>query len=602
MIDGGREPLDRRRIVARPVGAYREATEKVLSFASYLTDVAVLSWLGLTVGAGAWRAVQARGVMPLLWLAAFVESVAYGWRHGGGLRILTAGDDWLAYEAYSRAIALGDWIGAGHPDAFFYQPFYSYFLALTHLLFGDALFGAVFVQRLLLAATVAWVVRITTDLFGRRSGWIALVGGGCFLYAKIGAWTYQLLSENLFVPLLVGWVAILSRPAANGTPAGRAVAAGIVGGITTLTRSTLLLAWPPALLLWAASLKARRLQTVGALLIVMVAVVGTATLRNWVVSDKFVLVASSLGINLYLGNTPREPLGPEPPHRTRLYERFGVEGHVRTVAEFAAQRPGEFIQHLGNKALYTIGFFRRSQLPGGDNMRTSWLYVGTWAFAAAGVGRLILGVHPTSSPAVWIGAVTALTHFAVMVLVIPFGYGDRYILPLYPLLLPYAAFAIDALPGRFRQIAIGSTAGWSSVRRATAYPLASASARVYEFAQGVRRRPRTWLYAAYVATVCSWVPWQPATGQIDLLTALMLPAIALPLARLARSDRGHAALGTALWAAALLFIALQGSLAANALHDPLFWGVIAVVALVLSWAARRGGPRRRAHCRLWLGF
>ena len=34
--------------------------------------------------------------------------------------------------------------------------------------------------------------------------------------------------------------------------------AAIFGGLTTLTRSTLLLAWPPVLLLWVASLRARR--------------------------------------------------------------------------------------------------------------------------------------------------------------------------------------------------------------------------------------------------------------------------------------------------------------------------------------------------------
>jgi len=67
------------------------------------------------------------------------------------------------------------------------------------------------VQRLLLVAAIGWAAATTTRLFGVRAGWIAIIGGGLFLYAKGGRWTEVLLSEPLFMPLLVGWTALLVK-------------------------------------------------------------------------------------------------------------------------------------------------------------------------------------------------------------------------------------------------------------------------------------------------------------------------------------------------------------------------------------------------------
>ncbi|OFW01648.1 MAG: hypothetical protein A3I61_03385 [Acidobacteria bacterium RIFCSPLOWO2_02_FULL_68_18] len=72
-----------------------------------------------------------------------------------------------------------------------------------------------------------------------------------------------------------------------------------------------------------------------------------------------------------------------------------------------------------------------------------------------------------------------------------------------------------------------------------------------------------------------------------MLTALALPATALAVGRLTRDDRLHRVAGGALWAAALARIAAAGSLAAQALHDPLFWELVSAVALGVSAAAGR---------------
>ena len=592
IVEDAARPFDGTRVLLRPAGHIRLAIDTALRWVTRLVDAGVLAGLGLLVWSRARRAWSEarRGsrIGHLLWLGAISEALLFAWRHAAGMVVLTGGDDWLGYESFSRAIALGDWIGAGQAGPFYYQPLYSYFLAVTHLLSGDGLFGAVLVQRLLLAATVGWIAIITRDLFGPRAGWIAMGCGGAFLYIKVGPWTNVPLSEMLFVPLLVGWVALLVRMTTHGTSAARAAAAGIVGGLATLTRSTLLLAWPPMLLLWGASLRAGRGRVLTALLIPMMAVVGMATLRNWIVADRFVLVASSLGANLAMGNPRTHPLEPIPAARSITYDRLGLDDNVRTVIEFAVQAPGEFARGLGNKALYTIGFFRLSRLPGGDNMRTSWLYVGMWALALAGVARIARGSPPARNAAIWLPATAALGHFAFMVLVIPFGYSDRLILPLYPLLIPYAAFAVEPLPALVGRLARSAPAALALARRNAETHGDWAQRHASRLAMSVRHHPRSWLYLGYTAAVVHWLEWRPeASERLDLPTALLLPVIVLAVAWLARRVLVHRLLCAALSVGAVVRVATRGSLSAEALSDPIFWGVIGAAALGVSAATGR---------------
>lgn len=576
IVDGTRRPFDGRRVLLSPAGAVRRAIDAALRWTTRLVDAAMLSWLGLLVLLCARDAARDRRLGRLLWLGAIAEALWYAAPHLGRLTILSGGNDWLMYEHLSRAIALGDPLlrepgpGAGQGGPFYFQPFYPYFLAVTHLSFGDDLFGAVLVQRLLLVAAIAWAASTTKHLFGARAGWIAVIGGGIVLYAKGGRWTDVLLSEALFMPLPVGWTAMLVALAAGQPSWPRAATAGVVGGIATLTRSTLLMGWPPVLLLWWASLRSHRGRLLPALLLTMLAVVGLATLRNWVVADRFVPVATSFGINLYLGNQPTRPLDPAPPGRLLMYERLGLEPNVRTVAEFAIQAPGDLARGLGNKALYTVGFFGWSGLDGGIGI--SWLYVGMWVFAIGGAIRILATSSAPWGPAVWIPAAGALSHFAAVVLVFPHGYTDRLIVPLYPLLIPYAAYAVQPMLPIFVRVA----ASLRAVPRMWRMSALWIHRHLWPLVQPIVQERRNWTYLAYTAAVVYWLQG------LELLTALMLPAAAVAVARLTRGELVHRLVGGTLWAAALVRIATAGSLSPEALHDPLFWGLVAAVALGVS--------------------
>ncbi len=102
------------------------------------------------------------------------------------------------------------------------------------------------------------------------------------------------------------------------------------------------------------------------------------------------------------------------------------------------------------------------------------------------------------------------------------------------------------------------------------------------------RQPRYWLYIAYTAGVVWAVPWVTQdANRITLAGALLLPVVALGTARLTQRDAVHTAVGTAVLALALFSVGVRGSLASDALSDPLFWGVVGAAALLASLATRR---------------
>ena len=201
-------------------------------------------------------------------------------------------------------------------------------------------------------------------------------------------------------------------------------------------------------------------------------------------------MTTSFSVNLWYGNIPPGPLTSVPPERSRVYERLGLDEYTRTVIEYAFQRPAAFLANIGGKALFSIGFFEWSGMPGGGGV--SWLYVAMWPLTLAAVIRLRRRNVHDRSPAVWLPLAGALSHLTVVVIIIyPFGYNDRLILPLYPLLVPYAAIALEPL-----------------VRPEALAALRSFLDRLMSSATGwARRHPRRWLYLGFSAAILQRFIW-----------------------------------------------------------------------------------------------
>jgi len=98
------------------------------------------------------------------------------------------------------------------------------------------------------------------------------------------------------------------------------------------------------------------------------------------------------------------------------------------------------------------------------------------------------------------------------------------------------------------------------------------------------RDPQSLLCLGYTAAVIAMPPRADHTG---LVAALLLPLATLAVARASRWSAVRNTIAATLLVTALVRVALGGSRAAEALHDPLFWGIVSVVLVVVALFCRR---------------
>jgi dolichyl-phosphate-mannose-protein mannosyltransferase len=450
-VDGREVPFDEAVIFRYPVSRARRLADRLLRAGSMAFDFVICVWLfGSVVSAvrSAWRGLivspGARDALAIGSAAVIVDGLLFAWPRLHRMITLSGGDDWLTYETMARDIGLnGPWMTAGAPlgqgAPFYYQPLYPYFIAASHWLFGDDLFGLFLLQRLFLGVTVIALWRVTAALFGERVGCAGLIAALVIVYEKVAPWSGVVLSELIFVPLVCVWAFALVRLAAKPDPSSAALA-GIVGGLATLARSTLMLGWPLMLPLLALALHRRRLVRLAVVVVAaMLAVTFLATARNWVVARRFVLVSTSGSINLSLGNPPPPSLV-VPEARKVSYSRLGLDPDVQRVVEYARQSPGPFFEGWRRKAAYSLGSFATLAPDRGR----SFFYMAISAIALAGL--LVLIARPSwlegRGPAALIPLALALAHLAGIVIFFPTAYGDRLLLPFYALVAPYVGIAL----------------------------------------------------------------------------------------------------------------------------------------------------------------
>jgi hypothetical protein len=148
---------------------------------------------------------------------------------------------------------------------------------------------------------------------------------------------------------------------------------------------------------------------------------------------------TELGITLRGGNEVPPGVTIDLTARSAMYQRWNVDEHTATVIEYAISAPGLFAQNLGRKALFALGFYE----PYAPGWGYSPVYIAVWVSAVAGLVLLFRQPKTKTAPRArvpyLIPAVIALTQFMAVVIVYP--KGERLIVPVHSLLLPYSAIA-----------------------------------------------------------------------------------------------------------------------------------------------------------------
>jgi dolichyl-phosphate-mannose-protein mannosyltransferase len=368
--------------------------------------------------------------LAVVMFALFIGQGAYlSSEYIGRAVTLTGGDDWLQYEGHAREIAThGLLMDYGQPrgqgEVFFYYPFYSYFLAGVHKAGGEDLFAPMFSHFVLLFATNIVVFVTTRRLFGERSALMAVAALVVIEeLAFMRHYTVNLFSENLYFLTVAATICYLVRFVDTGS-AWDAVAAGITGGLSAITRSAMMIYLPFAAIIvvvagWRRQATGwRMVANLVLLLAAWFAVILPVTLRNYIVAGEPVLINNSPSRSFVMFNLPQTPDAVD----RYLKPHTGTLGSATKILfQIMVEHPLDFARNLAKKAGFSLGLLELL----GERFHPELL------MASAGYLIALIVWPEARSPRTWPIHGFVAAHLLGMLLTAPNNYGYRLILPMY---------------------------------------------------------------------------------------------------------------------------------------------------------------------------
>jgi len=368
--------------------------------------------------------------------------------------------DALYHHLWAKQIADGNILGGG---PYFRAPFYPYFLGLIYSIFGANFTLVYLFQHIIGVLAVPLVFMISRNYFPPAAAIIAAL-----LTAVNGILIYfesQLLLDFLTVILFLVFIYFLTTAQKSGK-SRFFLFAGLIAGLFAIARPNIL-AVMPLVCIWIfmivpdikVKIKNSLLLIIGTLIFVL-----PVTLRNIVVGDDAVLIASQGGINFYIGNNERADgytaLLPGFGHTWQYsdadYEAASNLGkkpgtikpsevssyYYNKSAKYILSSPGHFIKLLIKKFYL---FWNRYEISNNNNIYFLTNYIGLSFYP--------LFLFAVISPLGLIGSVLCffkgrrfwifpILIFGYMATVIMFFITARFRLPLAPVLSIMAAYAI----------------------------------------------------------------------------------------------------------------------------------------------------------------
>jgi tetratricopeptide (TPR) repeat protein len=397
-------------------------------------------------------------ILRLVYLAQISEAAFFHLRFG----------DAAAYHEWAVRIAGGDWLGT---DVFYQAPLYPYFLAAVYSAFGEGAAMVRFIQAVIGTGSCVLLAAAGMSLFGPRG---AIAGVLLAVYPP-AIFLDGLLEKTTLVTF---FMAALLYVLSAATLRFRALLAGGVLGLLTLTRENALVVGLPVLVWLAAGdqpspsdhsrTPAWRWPTAAAFLGGCAIVLLPVAARNLVVGGEFHLTTSQFGPNLYIGNHAGarglyQPLIPghgsaadEREDATRLAEEAAgrrltpeeVSSFWTSKAvEFIRTHPGEWLRQLARKLALTYNAVEIADTESFDVYAESSTLLRALAPLSFAVifGAAVMGVCLTARAwrRLWFLHAITLTYTLSIVVFYVFA---RYRFPLVPVLMILAAGGLAAWP------------------------------------------------------------------------------------------------------------------------------------------------------------
>ncbi|HJQ99409.1 MAG TPA: glycosyltransferase family 39 protein, partial [Candidatus Polarisedimenticolaceae bacterium] len=316
------------------------------------------------------------------------------------------------YDHWGQRIASGDLLSRFLPKPFFMDPLYSYALGAVYATVGRSVLLVRLLQAALGVGTCALAAILGRKVRDAASGNLAALLMALYAPAIFQEGEFEKTALGVF--LATAALVLFLKKGSDPFSWKWKLAAGVVLGLSALTRGNVLLVAPWAMLFLAWK---RDWRAAGAFLFGLVVALSPATIRNRVVSGDWVLTTSMTGQNFYQGNNPTNPDGAYHPLPFVRPQSLHEPDDFQTEAE---RRAGHALTVNGTSAFWLRETFRYlASSPG---------------FAARAVlGKLGLFWSDVEIPDTWDMRFIA-------------RYSPVLRLPLVPFSLIVALFAIGVVP------------------------------------------------------------------------------------------------------------------------------------------------------------
>jgi len=252
------------------------------------------------------------------------------------------------HHHWAQSIAEGNILG---DTTYFRAPFYVFCLAFLYALWGTSLWVGRLFGLAVGLGSVAMTYLLGRRIFNTKVGLIAALLQS--IYPVMIYFESELLLDPLFTlllqlavyRLLIWWESKKTKDA---------LLTGLLVGLASITRPTALIFIPLIVFLLILTFKPARLWVKQTIVFILAAslVIAPLLVRNLIVADDPVLIASQGGINLYIGNNNAadgvSAVLPEP---------LGHNWSIKEVTYLAQQeagkrlKPGEVSSYWANKSL-----------------------------------------------------------------------------------------------------------------------------------------------------------------------------------------------------------------------------------------------------------
>jgi 4-amino-4-deoxy-L-arabinose transferase-like glycosyltransferase len=377
--------------------------------------------------------------------------------------------DFGEFDRIAASVATGQgYVSADGNPTTYRPPGYPLFLAGIYAVFGHNGLAARLTNVLLGVVTCFLTYLIAAQLFGPQIGLLAalIVAGfpSHILYGNL------LATENLFIPLLLGAIAaFLQAIRQQATHRGYLILAGVLLGLATLVRPAAVLmpiVWGIVLLGRGIGVK-HTLATISLVGGVIVAIIAPWTVRNAIVADKFIPVASEGGITFLAGHNERATEGHYSLEGPAFDELFAVERTEADLDAYAYKLAFRFIRNHPRTEIALLArkfyhFFKDDVSGVNWNAQSAtrsfprWLMFGSKGVAQAFYGTvavlaiLSLLFRPFPGDG-WHTLLYALFIYWTAIHLMFYG-KDRFRLPLMPVFAIFAAVTLRSMWDRRSRI------------------------------------------------------------------------------------------------------------------------------------------------------